>query len=848
MDFYTNVQNFGNGILYRGFMDGKRVKQRIDYTPSLYIPTKKPTQYKSLDGTLLERKKFDDINDAKDFVKRYEGVPGMPKIYGNTRYAYAFIADQHPGMVDWDFDKISIGIVDIEVGSENGFPDPYLANEPITAIAITYLNGPTYVFACGDYVTQGDEIYVKCKDEYSLCKQFLELWIQKCPDVITGWNTKFFDVPYLVNRFRKILGEDMAKKLSPWNFITERKTMINGRQLIAYGFVGVESLDYIELYKWYAPGGKSQESYRLDNIAQAELGEGKISYDEYDNLHALYRLNFQKFIEYNIKDVKLILKLEDKLKLLELALTLAYDTKCNYEDVFAQTRMWDSMTYSYLFNKGIIVPPREVQDKDSAFEGAYVKIPQVGAHKWVASFDLNSLYPHLMMQYNISPETLIEPEDYTQAMRDVLSEGVSVDKLLYKSVNLSNLSGVTITPNGQYFRTDKQGFLPEMMTEMYEDRKKFKKMMLVAQQELENEKNESKKYDIEKRVARYNNLQLAKKVSLNSAYGALGSQYFRFYDLRMALGVTSAGQLSIRWIEAKINSYMNKILGTDDVDYVIASDTDSIYLRLGDLVDKVYGVDGVVKMPAQKVIEFMDRVCEDKLQPYIDKSYKELADYVHAYEQKMQMKREGLSDKGVWTAKKRYILNVYNNEGVQYAEPHIKVMGLEMIKSSTPSAIREKMWQAVKLMMTGTESDVQDFIAKFKEEFKKLPPEEISFPRGMNGLRNYSDSVTMYKKGTPIHVRGAIMYNHHLKELNLEKKYPKIQEGEKIKFTYLKLPNHFKEDVVSFPSRIPKEFGLDDYIDYDVQFSKAFLEPIKVILDCMEWKAEKTNSLMDFFG
>jgi len=848
MDFYTNVQNFGNGILYRGFMDGKRVKQRIDYTPSLYIPTKKPTQYKSLDGTLLERKKFDDINDAKDFVKRYEGVPGMPKIYGNTRYAYAFIADQHPGMVDWDFDKISIGIVDIEVGSENGFPDPYLANEPITAIAITYLNGPTYVFGCGDYVTQGDEIYVKCKDEYSLCKQFLELWIQKCPDVITGWNTKFFDVPYLVNRFRKILGEDMAKKLSPWNFITERKTMINGRQLIAYGFVGVESLDYIELYKWYAPGGKSQESYRLDNIAQAELGEGKISYDEYDNLHALYRLNFQKFIEYNIKDVKLILKLEDKLKLLELALTLAYDTKCNYEDVFAQTRMWDSMTYSYLFNKGIIVPPREVQDKDSAFEGAYVKVPQIGAHKWVASFDLNSLYPHLMMQYNISPETLIEPEDYTQAMRDVLSEGVSVDKLLSKSVNLSNLSGVTITPNGQYFRTDKQGFLPEMMTEMYEDRKKFKKMMLVAQQELENEKNESKKYDIEKRVARYNNLQLAKKVSLNSAYGALGSQYFRFYDLRMALGVTSAGQLSIRWIEAKINSYMNKILGTDDVDYVIASDTDSIYLRLGDLVDKVYGVDGVVKMPAQKVIEFMDRVCEDKLQPYIDKSYKELADYVHAYEQKMQMKREGLSDKGVWTAKKRYILNVYNNEGVQYAEPHIKVMGLEMIKSSTPSAIREKMWQAVKLMMTGTESDVQDFIAKFKEEFKKLPAEDISFPRGMNGLRNYSDSVTMYKKGTPIHVRGAIMYNHHLKELNLEKKYPKIQEGEKIKFTYLKLPNHFKEDVVSFPSRIPKEFGLDNYIDYDVQFSKAFLEPIKVILDCMEWKAEKTNSLMDFFG
>jgi DNA polymerase elongation subunit (family B) len=447
------------------------------------------------------------------------------------------------------------------------------------------------------------------------------------------------------------------------------------------------------------------------------------------------------------------------------------------------------------------------------------------------------------MQYNISPETLIDPTDYTPEMREVLSSSVSVDKMLNKQIDTSRLVNVTITPNGQFFRTDIQGFLPKMMDEMYQDRKKFKKLMLTAQQEYENEKDEHKKYEIDKRVARFNNLQLAKKVSLNSAYGALGSQYFRFYDLRMALGVTTAGQLSIRWIEAKINAYMNKLLGTEK-DYVIASDTDSIYLRMGELVDKFIKD----KSDKQKVIALMDKICEEKLQPYIDKSYEELADYVHAFDQKMQMKREGLSDKGVWTAKKRYILNVYNNEGVQYAEPHMKVMGLEMVKSSTPSAIREKMKAAIKLMMTGTEDDVQNFIAKFREEFKKLPPEEISFPRGMNGLATYSDSVTLFKKGTPIHVRGAIIYNHNLKQLDLEKKYPRIQEGEKIKFTYLKMPNHFKSDVISYPSRLPKEFELDNYIDYDVQFDKAFLDPIRVILDCMQWQAEKTNSLMDFFG
>ncbi len=339
-------------------------------------------------------------------------------------------------------------------------------------------------------------------------------------------------------------------------------------------------------------------------------------------------------------------------------------------------------------------------------------------------------------------------------MREVLSSGVDVEKLLHKKVDTSKLEGAALTPNGQFFRTDKQGFLPRMMEEMYVDRSKFKKMMLAAKQEYENETDDSKKYDIEKRIARYNNLQLAKKVSLNSAYGALGSQYFRFYDLRMALGVTTAGQLSIRWIENKINEYMNKILKTESVDYVIASDTDSIYLNLGPLVQHAMGDRS---KDINRTISFMDKVCEDKIQPFIDKSYGELADYVKAYSQKMQMKREGLSNKGVWTAKKRYILNVYNNEGVQYKEPQMKVMGLEMIKSSTPSAIREKMKDAIKLMMTGTENDVQNFIANFREEFKRLPPEEISFPRGLNGLNTYSDSVTLYKKGTPIHVKYETM-------------------------------------------------------------------------------------------
>ena len=837
--FYTNVQTFGNSILYRGIRDGARVKTKIPYQPTFYEKSNKVTNYTSLDGVYLQPIKFGSMREGRDYLKQFEDVSGKT-IYGQNRFEYAFIGEQHKGMIEWEFDQILIGVLDIEVGSENGFPDPYEANEPVTAIALKYVNGHTFVWGCGDYEAKGEERYMKCKDEYHLLKFFLKFWQEKCPDVLTGWNTKFFDVPYLVNRIRKIFGEEEAKKLSPWNLISERETFVMNRRMKVYELVGIGDFDYIELYKWYAPGGKSQESYRLDNIANVEIGEKKLDYSEYDSLHQLYHLDFQKFIEYNIKDVELILKLDDKLKLLELGLTLAYDTKTNYDDVFAQTRMWDALTYNHLMEKNIVVPPRVIKDKDAAFEGAYVKDPQVGMHEWVASFDLNSLYPHLMMQYNISPETLIEPEDYTDEMREVISQGVNVEKLLHKKIDTSHLRNVTITPNGQFFRTDIQGFLPRMMEEIYEDRKKFKKMMLSAKQEKQNA-SEDKKYEIEKRIARLNNLQLAKKVSLNSAYGALGSQYFRFYDLRMALGVTSAGQLSIRWIEAKINEYMNKILDTSKVDYVIASDTDSIYLRLGELVNKF------VKDTSDKnkVISLMDKICEEKIQPFIDKSYKELADYVHAYDQKMQMKREGLADKGVWTAKKRYIMHVYNNEGVQYAEPEMKVMGLEMIKSSTPAPVRERMKGALEIMMKGTESEIHKYIDDFKSEFKKLPPEDISFPRGINGLREYTDKASIYKKGTPIHVKGALLYNMYLKEKGIDKKYPLIQEGEKIKFTYLKKPNPLRDMVISFPGRLPPEFELNEYIDYDLQFEKTFLDPIKVILDCMDWSTEKTPSLFD---
>lgn len=426
---------------------------------------------------------------------------------------------------------------------------------------------------------------------------------------------------------------------------------------------------------------------------------------------------------------------------------------------------------------------------------------------------------------------------------------VSVDTLLDKQIDTSLLQKykLTITPNGEFFDISKQGFLPKMMEDMYNDRKEYKKKSLEAKKQLETETDPDKRNDLKKRFARYNNLQLAKKVCLNSAYGALGNEFFRFFDIRQATAITTSGQLSIRWIEKCLNQYMNKVLKTEGEDYVIASDTDSIYLSLDKLVSETY-LKTKPNATAAEVIQFMDRACESAIQPFIDKSYRNLAQYVNAYEQKMRMKREALADQGVWTAKKRYILNVYNNEGIQYAEPEVKVMGLEMIKSSTPNACRAKLSESIDILFNKGEDDMIQFIENFRQEFSTLDVAEIASPRGVNGLTKYKDSgKALYVKGTPIHVRGSLIYNNLLVKGKLTKKYESIKEGEKIKYIYLKEPNPTRSDVICFPTILPEELNIKPYIDYTTQFDKTFLEPLKIILDCVGWKTEKSASLSSYF-
>ena len=829
MNFYTDVLLLGDDILYRGYENGSPVQYREKIRPTLFFVPRdqsKASKYKTLDGRNAHPKRFDGARAARDFMQQYENVEGM-EVHGYDRFVYQFIADKFKNEIRFDMDLMTIYTIDIEVGCDNGFPSVEACQEEMLCITIKNLiTKEVITWGTREFTPDGTEYRVFWKEQEML-SDFHQWWTENTPDIITGWNCNLYDIPYLCRRLERVLGEKWKKSLSPWNRVLEREIEIHNRKHLQYDISGVAILDYLDLYKKFTYS--AQESYRLDHIANVELGQKKVDHSEYENFKEFYTKDWQKFVEYNIVDVELVDRLEDKMKLIELALTLSYDAKVNLSDVYSQVRMWDTMIYNDLQKKNIVVPPKVSTKKDEQYAGAYVKVPEPGGYDWVVSFDLNSLYPHLIMQYNISPETLVERRH----------GAVSVDKLLEQEAEIDG--EYAVCANGAQYRKDIHGFLPEMMQRIYDDRKIYKGKMLTAKRQNES----APTVQLQKDIARYNNIQMARKIQLNSAYGAIGNQYFRYFNLANAEAITLSGQVSIRWIENKVNEYLNKLLKTEDKDYVIASDTDSIYICLDLLVNSVFDVQNVSK---ERIVNFLDAACKTKIEPFIDKAYQELATYVNAYEQKMFMKRENIADRGVWTAKKRYILNVWDSEGVRYEKPKLKIMGIEAVKSSTPAPCRQAIRDALKIIMNGTEEDVQTYISKFRKEFESLPVEEVAFPRSCNNLGKFSSPRDIYAKGCPMHVRGSLMYNYYVKKKKLSHKYPLIQEGEKIKFVHLKMPNRIGENVISFFQTLPKELDLHGSIDWDMQFEKSFLSPVKVVLDAIGWTPEKQNTLEFLFA
>ena len=832
MTFYTSVNRYGNSLLYRGYNDnGSAITNRIKFSPTLFLPDREAGEnpkYKGLDGTPLRAMQFQKMSEAKEFIDQYKELPSF-KIYGNTNYIQQYITEKFPDEIKFNPSMVNVVNFDIEVASDEGFPKPEEALYPVISIALKSSQSSVYhVWGLGEYDAEKTELkmgtdmiqYRKCKSEEELLAKFLTYWNENPPDIITGWNIRFFDVPYLVNRIGRIGSMEAVKRLSPWNMVNERNTKIMGREQQGFELVGIQQADYIELFKKFGYSYGTQESYALNHVANTVLGEKKLSYEEHGNLHTLYKKDHQKFIDYNIKDVQLVQRIDDKMGLIELCQTMAYKGGVNISDTFGTTAIWDSIIYRELNRSNIMIPPYEEKAKQ-AYPGGYVKEPMVGSHDWVVSFDLNSLYPNLIVQYNMSPETL---------MPGLVDHGVE------HYMNGPDVSSqYSVAANGSQYRKDKQGVLPKIIVDYYAERKDVKKRMLIAKQKYE----AMATVELEKEINQLENRQMAIKILLNSLYGALGNRYFRYFDMRMAEGITLSGQLSILWAERIINNEMNKILKTGDKDYVIAIDTDSLYINFGPMVDA---------LKPNNPTKALDKICEEHFTKTLAQAYDQLFNKMNAYTNRMVMEREVIADRGIWTAKKRYILNVHNSEGVQYDTPKLKIMGIEAIKSSTPAVVRDKFKEIFHVLINGTESDTQSFIKKFRQHFYSLPPEQVSFPRGVSEITKWSDNKNIYKKGTPIHVRGSLLYNAAIKGASLDKRYGLIQNGEKIKFCYLRLPNPIKENVISFPDYLPNEISLHKYIDYEKQFDKTFIDPLTPILDAIGWTVEDQVSLEDFFG
>ena len=839
--FYTSIEKQSNFLLYRGYNDeGNRVKQKVKFKPTYYLDSKHQNpKYKGLDRAPIDPMTFNSMSDANEFARTYDGVSTF-KIYGNSRHVPAFIQTQFPNEISFKRDLVDIGNIDIETAFGDGFPDCDNPVNEILTIAYKSSKDDTYrVWGLKPYDETQSQLdvkidYMQFGSEEKMLLHFIDWWAnpENTPDVITGWNIRFFDIPYMVARMTHLLGEQNTKRLSPWGSIRigEVKFMGNSQRVVTLS--GVSQLDYMDLFKKFAYTYGNQESYSLNHIASVVLGEKKLDYSEVGSLRNLYDADYQMFVDYNIKDVELIERFEEKMGLITLVITTAYIGGVNYTDTLGTTAIWDSIIYRRLMRQRTV--PRLNQLKPSEYiiksgtdsiAGGYVKDVVKGMSEWVMSFDLNSLYPNIIIQNNMSPETLIPYSFVENVVPEVL---LGTDKKAPE--------GIAMAGNGSVYRKDVKGIIPEIVEELYTKRVEIKERTIGYKKQLaKDEDNQS----LIREVTRNETLQMSVKILLNSLYGAIANQHFRYYDPQIAEGVTLTGQTVIRTAEKAVNEEIQKFLKESDLkDRVIAIDTDSVYITAKDIIDKFKPKD-----PVKFLDEFGNRVIE----PALNRAFDIYAKRTNAYSDRMVMKREAIADRGIWTAKKRYILNVHNNEGVQYAEPKIKMMGIEAIKSSTPQVCRIAMKEILKVIMGGSEEKTQEAIALFKEHLKTLSPDLIAFPRGISDATKWMDKDVIYQKWTPMHVRAALLHNHHVKKNGLDKEYELIYNCDKIKYIHLMLPNPVKENIFGFKERFPEELNLNKYINYELQFKKSFIEPLNMILETLNWSDEKRVSLQDFF-
>lgn len=872
--FYVSVGVMDDKVIHVYYENGKRRESEVLFKPMLGKMVANPDPEKEYEwndiyGNPLQWKRFDNIAKYRHFIDEYEEVD----FYGTMKEDYQFLSEAYPGAIDYDLSYIRPYLIDIEIDSSDGFANVDDADKEITSISLKDQRGNRYfvmatkpweaVKTClkdsaGPWIDLDKVKFYHCKTEEDMFKTLRRIIRKEKPDMLVGFYAKMFDFPYIIKRGRYVMGKDYMNGFSPFGFTTVKKKTdkLSGRIIDFFTKIeGIPLLDFQLMYKKfvYTP----REMYSLDYLAEQELGDTKLDYSEYDTLNEMWEKDPQKYIDYNIWDVELIDLLDQKLGLIDLTCTIAYFAKTNFVDTLGTVGVWDSIFFNTLKEKKVMIPPKHVSEKED-YAGAYVYQPETEIHDWIISVDLKSLYPHVQQQYNISPEALLGDR---RMEWDVDIEQDLDDRYLNEEFKAPK--NAIMAANGCFFRKDKEGIVPGLLRTIYDNRVVAKKEMIEWKQKLQAWKEEHKidvKTDFndyskdgdpkligewaefEKHISTKNNYQMAMKILMNSEYGALANVHFRYYDVRLASAITLSAQLALKWAAKKVMGHpLRKKYKWD----LIYGDTDSLYLSVKYVVDQIrLRNEGISdKDLIKQVNSFVAKI----IQPILSDGYEELAAYVNANENRMFMNHEKTITNALWTSKKRYALNVLWDEGVTYDKPKLKVKGIEIVRSSTPKIIRDALKESVAIMLED-ETKLLDFVKEQKAKFKDNDVLNVAFPRSANNIEDYliekSDGSLAYKKGSPIGVRAAIIYNNLVRT---KEGWPQINSGEKIKFVYLMKPNTFDENVIGFIRRIPEE--AIKYVDWDLQFEKTFLSVIKNIYTKMGkvFKMHKETNLSDIF-
>lgn len=825
--FYTNVARKGNNILLRGYNnDGKPIKNKFKFAPHLFIKSKNRTDFKSMYGDYLELVEFDDISEMKQYINEYEDILDL---YGNYNPINQFISQLFDvPEIEYNYDYIKIVSIDIETTNDHGQPNPYLALEKINLITVKnfHTKKKTTFTTLDVNVNDFDSEVIKVSTEKLLLEKFVLHFSKDYPDVITGYFTDNFDIPYICNRILKVLSETYLYKLSPWGIVNskEETNEKNGKKDIFYEILGISSLDYSRLYPKLTL--KKLENKKLDTVAKEELENFTKLENPYSTFKEFYENDPKLFTEYNIRDVDVVDELEEETRVINLAIDIAYQSKCNFEDVYSPVKLWDSILYNELMLENIVVDNKNRRTFNSGIIGAYVKEMHPSVYDYICSIDAISLYPSILMALNMSPETLIDGCEVSLS---------NFEKILRREIDTNFLKekNYSMAANEQCFDRSIEGIFPKSIKKKFTKRNADKSEML----KYEGLYQKTKSSEHKRLITIYDIKQKSKKVLLNCLYGVTTNEFFRFFDNRIAEGITSTGQLILKTIERDLEKHLQNETRMKEK-FIFYGDTDSIYLTLAPIIEKYYKDHTI-----EEKIDIMDVISKEIVESGAKMITDNLSDYLNFKEHAISFKREALASRGIWTAKKRYAMNVYNSEGVSYNPPKLKILGLEIIRSSTPNIVKAFLKESVKLSLNSNNDELREYINEIKNKWKTYEIEDIARPTGINELTKYLDESSLYSKGTPAHIKAGIIYNNFIENNNLTNYHNLITEGDSIKYVYLKEPNPFKDSIIGWKDKIPKELELEKWIDYDKMFDINLIKPLDKILKAINWKLEEPSEL-----